>query len=272
MSKINIIACIKQVPGTTDIKVDPETNTLVREGIESVVNPFDTYAIEEAISIKERLVEDGIEEDDVHTIALSMGPPQAEEVLREAISLGIDRAVLLSDRAFAGSDTWATAYTLAKAIKKIGDYKVIVFGKQTMDGDTGQVGPEVSHILNIAFIGYASKIENISRRDIEIKRLTDQRYETFGMKLPVAISVGKDINIPRIASLRGKVKAKKAEIPVWDNAELGLDEKDLGLNGSFTKVIKIFSPDIKHEVRMLEGTLDKQVKELYKTLKDLNTI
>lgn len=272
MSKINIIVCIKQVPGTTDIKVDPETNTLVREGIESVVNPFDTYAIEEAISLKERLVESGISADDVNTIALSMGPPQATEVLREAISLGIDRAVLLSDRAFAGSDTWATAYTLAKAIKRIADYRIIIFGKQTMDGDTGQVGPEVSNILNMAFVGYASKVEKVSKKEIEIKRLTDQRYETFNMRLPIAFSVGKDINVPRIASLRGKVKAKNADIPVWDNSELELDEKDLGLNGSYTKVIKIFSPDIKHEVRMIEGAVEKQVEELYKQLKEFNAI
>ena len=272
MVKIKIITCIKQVPGTTDIQVDPDTNTLVREGIESIINPFDSYAVEEAISLKERLVEQGMPEDEIETIALSMGPPQATEILREAISLGIDNAILLSDRAFAGSDTWATAYTLSRAIKKIGDHRIIIFGKQTMDGDTGQVGPEVSHILNIPFVGYASDVKKISKNSIDIKRLTDQRYETFNMKLPIAFSVGKDINVPRIASLRGKLKAKKAEIPIWDNSVLSLDQDDLGLNGSYTKVIKIFSPDIKHEVKIIEGSSQEQVEGLYKALKEISVV
>ncbi|MCE5329348.1 electron transfer flavoprotein subunit beta/FixA family protein, partial [bacterium] len=221
--KLKIIVCIKQVPGITEIKINPETNTLIREGIENIINPFDNYAIEEGVSLKERLMASADDALDVEVIALSMGPPHSAEILREAISLGVDSAILLSDRAFAGSDTWATSYTLSKAIKKIEGWKIIILGKQTLDGDTGQVGPELAQILNIPFIGYASKINVIDRNKIIVKRLMEDRYETFEVKLPAAISVGKDINIPRIPSLRGKMKSKSAEIPVWNNEYIDMD-------------------------------------------------
>ncbi len=272
IEKIRIIVCIKQVPAVMEIKINPETNTLIREGIENIINPFDTYAIEEGVRLKERLIalKDNIF--DVEVIAISMGPPQSVEILREAISLGIDSGVLVSDRAFAGSDTWATAYTLSKAIKKIEGWKIIILGKQTLDGDTGQVGPELAHILNIPFIGYASKITEISRNKMVIKRLMEDRYETFEVRLPAAISVGKDINIPGIPSLRGKMKSRSAEIPVWGNEYLGMEAKECGLNGSYTQVIKIFTPEHKHETLMLSGTPDEQVSEIYSKLKELNLI
>ncbi|MCD4670750.1 MAG: electron transfer flavoprotein subunit beta/FixA family protein, partial [Actinomycetia bacterium] len=140
---MKIAVCIKQVPGTTEIKVDPETNTLIRQGIENIINPFDTYAIEEAVKLKERLDLDEDFAEEVEVIAITMGPPQAEEILREAISVGVDSAILLSDRAFAGADTWATAAALSMALEKLGDVGLAIFGKQTLDGDTGQVGPEL---------------------------------------------------------------------------------------------------------------------------------
>lgn len=271
MIEIKIIVCIKQVPGTTEIKIDPETNTLVREGIETVINPFDTYAIEEGVKLKEKLMilldQTG---EEVETIALTMGPPQSSEILKEAIALGIDKAVLLSDRAFAGADTWATALTLAEAIKKFDDWKLVILGKQTLDGDTGQVGPELAQKLNIPFIGYASSILDINRSRMTVKRLTEDRYETFEMKLPAAISVGKDINIPRVPSLRGKLKAKSEAIPVWDKNCLNLNSRLVGLEGSYTKVIKIFIPEHHYEVKMLEGSIDEQIAELYGKLKELN--
>ena len=150
--KLTIIVCIKQVPGITEIKINTETNTLIREGIENIINPFDTYAIEEGVRLKERFLSDTNNiNSDIEVIALSMGPPQSREILKEAISLGIDNGILLSDRAFAGSDTWATAYTLSKAIKEIEGWEIIILGKQTLDGDTGQVGPELAQILNIPF-------------------------------------------------------------------------------------------------------------------------
>ena len=267
MIRIKIAVCIKQVPGTTEIKIDPETNTLVREGIENIINPFDAYAIEEGVRIRERF-DDG----EVEVIALTMGPPQSREILREAISVGVDRAILLSDRAFAGADTWATSNTLAKAINKIGDCRLIILGKQTLDGDTGQVGPELAQRLNIPFIGYASSILEINRNKMKVKRLMEDRYETFEINLPAAISVVKDINTPRVPSLRGKMKAKSAEILVWDANQLEADEDEVGLSGSYTQVVKIFSPKIKHEIKMIEGSTEEQVEQLYKELKELNVI
>lgn len=267
MIRIKIVVCIKQVPGTTEIKIDPETNTLIREGIENIINPFDAYAIEEGVRIRERS-----SSEEVEVIALTMGPPQSKEILREAISVGVDRAILLSDRAFAGADTWATSTTLAKAINKIGDCRLIILGKQTLDGDTGQVGPELAQRLNIPFIGYASSILEINRNKMKVKRLMEDRYETFEINLPAAISVVKDINIPRVPSLRGKMKAKSAEIPVWNAKQLEADEDEVGLSGSYTQVVKIFTPKIKHEIKMIEGSPGEQVEQLYKELKELNVI
>ena len=267
MIRIKIVVCIKQVPGTTEIKIDPETNTLIREGIENIINPFDAYAIEEGVRIRERF-NDG----EVEVIALTMGPPQSKEILKEAISVGVDSAILLSDRAFAGADTWATSTTLAKAINKIEDCRLIILGKQTLDGDTGQVGPELAQRLNIPFIGYASSILEISKNKMKVKRLMEDRYETFEINLPAAISVVKDINTPRVPSLRGKMKAKSAEIPVWDAKQLEADEDEVGLSGSYTQVVKIFTPKIKHEIKMIEGSPGEQVEQLYKELKELNVI
>ena len=199
MSQIKIAVCIKQVPGTTEIRIDPKTNTLIREGVENIINPFDSYAVEEGVRIKERFGSDEAE-----VIVITMGPPQSEEILREAISVGADGAILISDRAFAGADTWATATTLARAINKIGKCHLVILGKQTLDGDTGQVGPELAHRLNMPFVGYASSISEISSSKMKVKRLTEDRYETFEINLPAAVSVGKDINAARVPSLRGK--------------------------------------------------------------------
>ncbi|MFZ3107176.1 MAG: electron transfer flavoprotein subunit beta/FixA family protein, partial [Candidatus Hydromicrobium sp.] len=234
MIRIKIVVCIKQVPGTTEIKIDPETNTLIREGIENIINPFDAYAIEEGVRIRERF-----NNGEVEVIALTMGPPQSREILKEAISVGVDSAILLSDRAFAGADTWATSTTLAKAINKIEDCRLVILGKQTLDGDTGQVGPELAQRLNIPFIGYASSILEINRNKMKVKRLMEDRYETFEINLPAAISVVKDINTPRVPSLRGKMKAKSVEIPVWNAKQLEADEDEVGLSGSYTQVVKI---------------------------------
>jgi len=265
--QIKIAVCIKQVPGTTEIKIDPETNTLIREGIENMINPFDAYAVEEGVRIRERF-----SEGEVEVIALTMGPPQSIEILKEAISVGVDSAILLSDRAFAGADTWATSTTLAKAINKIEDCRLIILGKQTVDGDTGQVGPELAQRLNIPFVGYASSILEIDRNRMKVKRLMEDRYETFEISLPAAISVVKDINIPRVPSLRGKLKAKSVEIPVWDAKKLEADGNEVGLAGSYTQVVKIFTPEIKHETRMIGGSAEEQVEELHKVLKQLNVI
>lgn len=232
---MNIIVCIKQVPDTTDVRIDPETNTLIRKGVASIINPFDEYALEEAVRIRERQGSGKI-------TVLTMGPPQAVDALRECIARGADEAILVSDRAFAGSDTWATSFILSQAIRKIGAYDVIVCGKQAIDGDTAQVGPGISVHLGIAQVAYVSEILELDGKACKVKRMVETGHEVYRAKLPVMLSVVKEINEPRLASLKGKMKARKAEIPVWDQAVLKLNAGDIGLKGSPTRVVEIFTP------------------------------
>ena len=258
---MNIIVCIKQVPGTTDIKIDPDTNTLVREGVESIINPFDTYALEEGVRLRERC--------GGKVTVVSMGPPQADAALREAISLGADEAILLSDRAFAGSDTWATSYVLSKAIAKIADYDVVLCGRQTLDGDTGQVGPGLSEMLGIPFVAYVSKVEEIGEGVMRVQRMVEEGYENIEMNLPAVITVVKEINVPRVPSLRGTMKSKTAEIPVWTAADLGAEEDRAGLAGSPTRVVKVFFPKREHRSEMLQGSLEEQLDQLVERLEEI---
>ena len=258
---MEIIVCIKQVPDTTDIKIDPLTNTLIREGVESILNPFDLYAIEEAIRIKEKY--------GGKITAISMGPQQVESALREAVSIGVDDIILLTDRKFAGADTWATSLTLAEAINKIGEYDLIFFGQQAIDGDTAQVGPGVATHLQIPQTCFVKKVEQIEDNKIIVQRLMEDGYDRIEMTLPAALTVVKEINIPRLPSLRGKRNAKKAELKIWTADDLDLDENDIGLNGSPTQVVKIFSPEIKKEGEKYELPPDELVEIIYKKLKEL---
>lgn len=257
---MNIIVCIKQVPDTTEIRIDPETNTLIREGVESIINPFDLYAIEEAIRLKEQF--------GGKVTAISMGPPQVESALRESIAIGIDDIILLTDRKFAGADTWATSITLAKAIEKLGGYDVILFGQQAIDGDTAQVGPEVAAHLRIPQTGFVKKIEAVKDDRIVLQRLMEDGYDRIDMPIPAALTVVKEINEPRLPSLRGKRNAKKAELIIWTADDLGLDEKNIGLNGSPTQVIKIFTPDLQKEGEKHELPAEELVEILHKKLKE----
>lgn len=258
---MNYIVCIKQVPNTTEIKIDPKTNTLIREGVESILNPFDAYAVEEAVRLKEAY--------GGKVIALSMGPPQGEATLREAVSLGVDEIILLSDRRFAGADTWATSLTLAAAIRKIGDYGLILTGQQAIDGDTAQVGPGIAAHLNIPQTCFVRKIESIETCKAVVQRLMEDGYDRVQMKLPGLISVVKEINTPRLPSLRGKKNAKSAELLVWNCDDLGLDEKETGLNGSPTQVMKIFSPHHEKLVEKFDGHPDEAVELIVKRLHEL---
>jgi electron transfer flavoprotein beta subunit len=231
---MTIIVCIKQVPDTTNVRINPETNTLVREGVQSIINPFDVYAIEEGLRLKEK--HGGT------VTVLSMGPPQAAEALRESISLGADSAYLVSDRAFAGADTLATAFALACAVRHLGGADVILMGRQAIDGDTGQVGPGVAENLDITHVTDIRKIEEITDGRIVVERLLEEGYARIAARLPVVLTVVKEINTPRLPSLKGKLAAKKAEIPVLKAADIGADVERLGLNGSPTQVMKIFTP------------------------------
>ncbi len=262
---MNIVVCIKQVPDTTDVKINPETNTLVREGVASIINPFDMYAIEEAIKLREHF--------GGTTTVLTMGPPQAQEALREAISLGIDKAIHLSDRAFAGSDTWATSLVLAKAIEKIGDYDLIVCGKQASDGDTAQVGPGIATHLDLPQATYVRRIDTVhfdtDPKMMVVERLLEEGYELLELKLPALITVVKEINEPRLPSLRGKMNAKKAQITTWGNSDLGAEINQIGLDGSPTRVVKIFTPPQKEGGKTFEGEPKEVVNQLLAEIRDI---
>lgn len=257
---MNIIVCIKQVPNTTDVRIDPATNTLIREGVESVINPFDVYAIEEAVRLKERL--------GGKVTAITMGPPQAENALKQAVSLGCDEAVLVSDRKFAGSDTWATSYTLSAAIRKLGAFDVILCGKQASDGDTAQVGPGISAHLDIPQVTYVKKIQEISAGSARVERMTEAGYDIVETPLPCLFTVVKEINTPRLPSLRGMMKAKSVKVLKWTADDIEADPKLLGLEGSPTRVVKIFTPAPRKGGELLKGDTSDIAKELAELLKD----
>lgn len=264
---MNIIVCIKQVPETTEIKINPETNTLIREGVKAVINPFDMYAIEEAVRLKEKF--------GGKAIVVSMGPPQAEAALREAISLGIDEGILICDRAFAGSDTWATSYTLSCAIKKIAvnfeenrRFDLILCGKQASDGDTAQVGPGISAHLDIPQVTYVKKIEEVKDGVMRVQRMMEEGFEIIETPLPCLLTVVKEINEPRLASLRGLMRAKNAKITVWSQKELNLDAQGIGLCGSPTQVVKIFTPPPRSGGQIIRGqTQEEAVEKLVELLR-----
>ncbi|MFC1651029.1 electron transfer flavoprotein subunit beta/FixA family protein [Candidatus Latescibacterota bacterium] len=233
---MKIIVPIKQVPETGNVKMDEKTGTMIRDGVESIINPLDLYAIECALQLREEHG-GGIE-------VLSMGPPKAEKAIREALSMGCDEGTLLSDRKFAGADTWSTAYVLAESVKTMGDYDVIVAGVRATDGDTGQVGPEIAAFLDIPLATFVSKIISIDERSITVERLIETGYETLELPFPCLMTVVKEISNPRLPTLRGKQAARKKEVPVKGMDDLTVDESCLGLNGSPTRVVKIAKPKV----------------------------
>jgi electron transfer flavoprotein beta subunit len=257
---MNIIVCIKQVPDSDKVTIDRETNRLNRTGVPSIINPFDENALEMAFRLKEKY--------SGKVTVLTMGPPQAEEALRTAIALGADEAILVSDRAFGGADTWATSYTLSAAIKKLGAYDVILFGKQAIDGDTAQVGPGVAHWLDIPVITFIKDIEQ-SEQGFTVKRVIEDGYEVWEVDAPAAFSVVKEANELRMPSLKGKVAAIKAVIQTWGAADLEVEPEKLGLKGSPTKVRKVFSPPVKMNREIVEGSsTEEKVRVLIHKLKE----
>lgn len=257
---MHVIVCIKQVPETTEVRINPETNTLMREGVKSIINPFDMYAIEEAIRLKERF--------GGKISVVTMGPPQADSALREAISMGADEGYLVCDRAFAGSDTWATSYTLAGAIKKLGQFDLIICGKQASDGDTAQVGPGISTHLNIPQVTYVKKVEEATDKSMRLERMLEEGYEIIQTPLPALLTVVKEINEPRIPSLKGLMRAKNAKITMFTQKELDLDPQQIGLCGSPTQVVKIFTPTPRVGGQILKGEIPDIAKQLVDLIKD----
>lgn len=255
---MRVIVCIKQVPGTNEVKLDSVTNTIIRENITSIINPFDTYAIEEAVRIKEKI---GAE-----VYGLSMGIPASQQMLREAISLKVDKAMLLTDRKFAGADTLATSYTLSLGIKKIGDYDLIICGKQATDGDTAQVGPSLAKTLGVAYITDVSKIIEIKNKVMHCMKITDDGYEELEVKLPALITVVKEINMPRLPSIKEMKRARQANIEIVTFDDIKADEDRLGLKGSPTKVRRTFVPIHEISSEIIEGTTEEKVNRLYEVL------
>jgi len=260
---MKIVVCIKQVPDSSEVRINPETGTLIRDGVPSIINPYDLHAIEAGLQIKEKV--------GGKVTVLTMGPPQAESALRDALSMGADEAILLTDRAFAGADTWATAYTLSRAIKKLGA-DIIICGKQAIDGDTAQVGPELAELLDIPHVAYVKKIESISQNSIVVHRLMEDGYDIVESSIPVLITVVKEINEPRLPSLRGKLAAKKAEIKKLGFKDIKADESLVGLKGSPTQVKRIFAPELKKDRKIFEGTPEEQVQKLIEELRRLQCV
>lgn len=233
---MRIIVCVKQVPDTNEVRIDPVKGTLIREGVPSIINPDDKNALEEALKIKDT-------HDDVEVIVLSMGPPQAKEAMREAIAMGADEAILLSDRAFGGADTWATSSTLAAAIRKIGDYDIVFCGRQAIDGDTAQVGPQIAEHLGLPQITYVEKLD-ISGRNVTAHRSLEDGYYVVKAEMPVLLTAIKELNAPRYPFIKGIYKSYRNEelIKVWTVDDIDVDKEQIGLKGSPTQVKKSFTP------------------------------
>lgn len=271
---MRIVVPIKQVPETNAVRMDEATGTMIREGVEAIINPLDLYAIELAIRLREQ---NGGE-----VVAVSMGPPKAMLALREAIAMGVDRGVLVSDKAFAGSDTWATSYVLAAAIRKLGGTgfpacgetqpgkavlpDLILCGERATDGDTGQVGPGIASFLGLPVASYVSKVEAVEGKTIVLHRLIEEGYEVLEADLPAVLTVVKEVAAPRLPTLRGKQKARATEIPTWTAADLDVDRAKLGLEGSPTRVVKIFRPQVARQCRKVQALDDAAIGAAAKSL------
>ena len=235
-----IVVCVKQVPDTTQVQIDPLTNTLVREGIPFIVNPYDTHAIEEGLRLRDRF--------GCRVAAISMGPPNAEATLRKALAIGVDQAILLSDRVFGGADTLATSNVLATAIKKLAERDevgLVICGKQTIDGDTAQVGPGIATRLGYSQLTLVDRIEHLDleKRTIRVRRKLEGRHEIVEAPLPAMLTVVRELNRPRYPTVPMRLVSQEAEVQVWNNETLQLDVNTIGLKGSPTWVSRIFSPE-----------------------------
>jgi electron transfer flavoprotein beta subunit len=255
---MRIIVPIKQVPETNTVKMDEKTGTMIRDGIESIINPLDLYALETALQLRQ---EHGGE-----VITISMGPAKAVSALREAVAMGCDSAMLLSDKAFAGADTWATSYVLSKAIEKIGSFDLIICGERATDGDTSQVGPGIASFLDLPVATYIAKIENISTKSCRLRRLVENGREILESELPAVLTVVKEIADPRMPTLRGKQKARQMEIPTWGASDINAEAGKLGMTGSPTRVVKIFHPQIPRHCRKYTASDENAIKNAVQEL------
>ncbi len=261
-----IIVCAKQVPDTNEIKINPETGTLIRDGVPSILNPDDANALEEALKLKDKY-------DDVTVTVVTMGPPQAEKMIFECIAMGADEGIIISDRAVGGSDTWATSNAVTAAIKKIGDYDMIFAGRQAIDGDTAQVGPQIAEKLGLPQVTYVEEFElSEDRKEVTVKRQLEDGYETIKVAVPCMLTCIKELNSPRYMNIKGIFDQEK-DIKVWNAADIEVDLSTVGLKASPTNVFKSFTPKPKGKGMILEGDTEKDLaKELLIRLKQKHAI
>lgn len=232
---MKIVVCIKQVPDTNEVKLDQETGTLIRDGVPSIINPDDKAGLEAALQCKDKY--------GAHVTVITMGPPQADTALREALAMGADDAILVTDRKFGGADTWATSSTLASAISKL-DYDLIITGRQAIDGDTAQVGPQIAEHLRLANISYAEEL-SVEDNYVIVKRQYEDRHHIIKAKMPCLITALGELGTPRYMTPGGIYDAWEKEITVWVREDLDVDDKNIGLKGSPTRVKKSFTKAVK---------------------------
>lgn len=244
---MKILVTVKQVPNTNEVKINPKTGTLIRDGVESILNPDDDNALEAALQMK-----DG--NTDTTVTVITMGPPQAKEVLVECMAKGADDSVLLSSRAFGGADTWATSNTIAGAIKRIADYDIIFAGRQAIDGDTAQVGPQIAEKLGIPQVTYVERIISCNGKEVTVRRQLEDGYEVIQVPMPCLLTVVKELNKPRYMSVKGIYEAYEKDITVWNENDIPVRADEIGINASPTKVFRSFTPDPKGKGIMIEGT------------------
>lgn len=263
---MEIIVMIKQVPDTTEIRIDSETGNLIREGVESIINPDDRHAIEAGLQIREEL--------GGSVTAISMGPPQTIDAISEALGLGVDRGILLSDKYFAGADTWATSFTLGRAVEKLDSFDLIICGHQAIDGDTAQVGPQLAEYLKLPQVTYVIEIEDIKENKIVAKRSMENGYETIECPLPALITVMKELNEPRFPRFDWLIDAcqRQAPIEIWNAADLEVKANQVGLRGSLTNVINTFAPKFERRGEIMEGAAPKMVEDFMLRLRENNLI
>lgn len=259
---MKILVLAKQVPDTDKVKIDPVTGTMIREGLDVVINPLDLHALELALCLKQT--------HQAQITVLSMGPVSTETMLRDTLALGADRAILLTDSAFAGSDTWATSYTLSEAVKRLNiEYDLVICGEKATDGETGQVGVEFAVLLNIPVITYVSKFLLMENGSIVVERTAENAYERWKVKLPALISVLRSVSEPRLPTLSGKKQALSKKIEIYNAKDLGLKTDELGLSGSPTRVVKVYNTKLSRNCRFFMGKdLSQGVKEVAQLLKN----
>ncbi|MDR3310172.1 MAG: electron transfer flavoprotein subunit beta/FixA family protein [Oscillospiraceae bacterium] len=256
---MKIIVCAKQVPDTNEVKIDPVKGTLIRDGVPSILNPDDANALEAALELKDRYP-------DTSVSIVSMGPPQANYMLRECLALGADDAVLLSSRAFGGADTCATSTTIAAGIRKIGNYDIIFAGRQAIDGDTAQVGPQTAQRLGIPSVTYVQKIREVKTGSVIVERQLEDGYEVVEVSTPCLLTCVKELNTPRYMTVDGIENAYKAQIPAWTEIDVNLKPEDCGLKASPTQILRSFAPDPKGKGEILTGSVKEVAASLVSKL------